>query len=111
MKGATSFADKGLYLHALHNLGYEEVLNDILDALSREISNDDETGQDMKIYMINGLGKYSQETTVRDNTVFYHLYLLSYNPSRPLSSNELLHFGKKKNRDWNCGCIGWIRMR
>lgn len=66
-----SFPERALYVQALHNLGYEAVLDDILASLTDNIPKENEKNQDLKVYIIKGLAAYSKQTAVRYNISDY----------------------------------------
>ena len=60
----SSFAERALYVHALHNIGYDSVLDSVLQLAGRKVAMDEESSNDLRIYLIGGLKSYQSQTKV-----------------------------------------------
>lgn len=63
---SSSFAEKALYVHALHNTGYGPILEAVLKLASRRAGPDESHSvNDLRVYLISGLKPYRSQTKVR----------------------------------------------
>lgn len=63
-KASTSFAERALYVHALQNVGYDFVLDSVLDMVTKRTTLDDESANDLRVYTISGLNPYKNQAKV-----------------------------------------------
>ena len=62
MAGATTFAEKALYVHTLHNVGYGSGLNRIIQMITTKDT--DKDASNLRVYMIRGLAPYMKQEKV-----------------------------------------------
>lgn len=51
-------------MHALHNIGYGSVLDSILEMINSKTALDDESTNDLRVYIVNGLKPYKKQEKV-----------------------------------------------
>lgn len=61
---SSSFAERALYVHALQNIGYGSVLDLILEMATKRAALDDESANDLRVYIIKGLNPYKKQAKV-----------------------------------------------
>ncbi|XP_046463734.1 uncharacterized protein LOC124209680 [Daphnia pulex] len=61
---SNSFADRALYVHALQNVGYGHTLDSMLEMAIKRAPLDDESANDLRVYIIKGLAPYKTQAKV-----------------------------------------------
>lgn len=51
-------------MHALQNIGYGSVLDLILEMATKRVALDDESANDLRVYIIKGLNPYKKQAKV-----------------------------------------------
>lgn len=62
---SNSFADRALYIHALQNVGYGHTLDSMLEMAIKRAPLDDESANDLRVYIIKGLNPYKTQPKVK----------------------------------------------
>lgn len=68
--GSATFAERALYVHALRNVGYGELLGQMLQLVRSGAGTDDEEFQNLRVYIVLGLDQEKHQVMVRKLSCF-----------------------------------------